>query len=209
MKVESVFDASFAPFGKVVEGYDFAPLLKTLRDTTPKPQHGTVYQPGDAALEALPIYNELTNGFYGGMPIQIGYCNGSNKTLNCLEYHRDSELNIVDDEMIFLLASLQSIKDGKLDTSAVKAFFAPAGTAVQLYETTLHYAPCNAPGSEGFRVVVVLPRGTNTDKPRMDSKNAEDALLWARNKWLLAHPESSEARQGAYVGLTGANITVE
>ena len=37
----------------------------------------------------------------------------------------------------------------------------------------------------------------------------EDEILTARNKWLLAHPESSEAKNGAKVGLTGVNIDLE
>ena len=32
--------------------------------------------------------------------------------------------------------------------------------------------------------------------------------MTARNKWLLAHAESSEAAGGAYVGLTGENIDI-
>ena len=32
--------------------------------------------------------------------------------------------------------------------------------------------------------------------------------MTARNKWLLAHPESSEARSGAKVGLKGVNIDI-
>ena len=50
--------------------------------------------------------------------------------------------------------------------------------------------------------------GTNTDRPVMDNKSPEDELLWARNKWLLAHPETSEAAQGAYIGITGENIDI-
>jgi len=40
-------------------------------------------------------------------------------------------------------------------------------------------------------------------------KCQEDKLLWARNKWLMAHPDAPEAAQGAYVGLTGKNITID
>ena len=36
----------------------------------------------------------------------------------------------------------------------------------------------------------------------------EDALLRARNKWLVAHPESAEAADGAFAGLTGENIDI-
>ena len=58
----------------------------------------------------------------------------------------------------------------------------------------------------GFRVLVALPRGTNEAAPAITPCNAEDKTLWARNKWLLAHAESAEAAQGAYVGLKGVNI---
>ena len=38
----------------------------------------------------------------------------------------------------------------------------PKGAAIEVYATTLHYAPCHVSG-EGFRSVVVLSRDTNTD----------------------------------------------
>ena len=60
--------------------------------------------------------------------------------------------------------------------------------------------------ARGFRVMVALPMGTNTEKPVMQAQTAEDRRLWAKNKWLLAHPESQEAQNGAYIGLTGKNI---
>ena len=57
-------------------------------------------------------------------------------------------------------------------------------------------------------MLVALPKGTNTDKPNMPIKGGDDAYLWACNKWLLAHVESSEAAAGAYVGLEGVNIDI-
>ncbi|MBR3068712.1 MAG: DUF4867 family protein, partial [Lachnospiraceae bacterium] len=54
----------------------------------------------------------------------------------------------------------------------------------------------------------VLPKGTNTEKPVYEPKNDEDTWMTARNKWLLAHPESSEAAGGAHVGLKGENIDI-
>ena len=95
-----------------------------------------------------------------------------------------------------------------LDTAKVKAFHVPAGVLVEIYATTLHYAPCHCDGQKGFRVMVALPRGTNGDRPAIAVKSPEDEFLWARNKWLLAHPESSEAANGAYIGLTGENIDI-
>ena len=92
----------------------------------------------------------------------------------------------------------------------VEAFLVPAGTAVELYETTHHYAPATAPGGSGFRVVVVLPRGTNTGLPQgLERVTLEDRLMTACNKWLIAHPDAPEAAQGAFVGLFGENPTVD
>ncbi len=77
------------------------------------------------------------------------------------------------------------------------------------YATTLHYAPCHTDPANGFKVLVALPKGTNTDKPNMPIKGGDDAYLWACNKWLLAHPDSAEAAQGAVAALTGENIDIE
>lgn len=210
MKIRSVFSPEFAKYGKVLTGYDVADLIKKLDETTPKPEGAVCYEPGDAGLESLPIAKQLSDNAYGGMPIQIGYCNGYNTKLNCLEWHRGTELNIPSNDMILLVATLSDIVRGKLNSKKVKAFRAPKGTVVQVYETTLHYAPCNNVDEkgvcpEGFRVVIVLPKETNLAKPQMEAKNLEDKMLWAKNKWLIAHPSASEAKAGAYVGITGKN----
>ena len=64
---------------------------------------------------------------------------------------------------------------------------------------------CHTDEAEGFRVAVALPRGTNEAKPAIKAITEEDQLLWARNKWLLAHEDSAEAGQGAAVRLSGDN----
>ena len=203
MKIKSITDPAFAVYGKVVDGYDFEPLLGLLETVSPKPADRVIYTPGDEQLEALPVSDELRDNFYGGMPIQVGYCNGSNNKLTSFEYHRDSEVNIAADDAVLILARQQDIIDGKIDGSKAEAFLVPAGTAVECYATTLHYAPCNAPGCDGFRVIVVLPKGTNTKKPEIIIKNEEDKMLLACNKWLLTFAGTREAAGGAYVGITG------
>ena len=209
MKIYSVFDPEFAEYGRIVDGYDYTQLLEKLEEISPCPADGTVYVPGDETLEALPVKEVLQNNCYGGMPIQIGYCNGTNTKLNCLEYHRDSEINIpAGNDAILLLAREQEIVDGKIDSSKAKAFRCPAGTAVEVYATTLHYAPCSAKKGQGFRVIIVLPKGTNTEMPEFTPMNVQDGWMTARNKWLLAHADSDEAKGGAYVGVTGENIDI-
>ena len=204
MKIQKVTDAAFRKYGKVVQNVDFSGLVDALK-STPLPDD-VVYEPSIPELEALPVYAELQKKGYGELPIQIGYCNGDNHKLNALEYHRSSEIDIAATDLILLLGCQQDIEaDDTYDTSKVEAFFVPAGTAVELYATTLHYAPCSAQEG-GFRCVIVLPKGTNEDLPFEPAKEGENRLLTAVNKWLIAHEEAGI--EGAFCGLKGANTEV-
>ena len=207
MKILPVSDPSFRKYGQVLTGYDVSALLATLDQVTPLPD-AVEYVPEQAELMALPIEKELRDNAFGGMPIQIGWCNGHNTKLNCLEYHRDSELNVGTKDFILHLAKREELEDGILDSGKVAAYLCPAGTLVEVYATTLHYAPCSAKKGEGFKVIVVLPKGTNLEKPEIAVKNPEDEILWASNKWLLAHAESAEAAAGAKVLIKGVNIDI-
>ena len=208
MKIYSVTDPEFKAYGKVLEGYDTAELLAAM-EKIDMPESGTAYRPGIESLEACGIFADFRDRSYGGMPIQLGMCWGYNTRLNCLEYHRDSEVNLGTKDFILLLAKQDEIEDGVLDTAKVKAFRVPKGLPVEVWATTLHYAPCHTCPHCGFRVAVVLPRGTNTEKPAFEAKCEEDTWMTARNKWLLAHPESSEAKKGAHIGLRGVNIDIK
>ena len=208
MKILSVYDKEFARYGHVITGYDVRELLETLDRISPLPEVGTEYVPGNPVLEALPVAKQFAMNEYGGMPIQLGWCNGHNTKMNCLEYHRDSEVNLGTKDFILLLAKIDDVEDGKLDSGKVKAFRCPAGVPVEVFGTTLHYAPCNAAKGQGFKVLVILPKGTNGPKPEMTPVNDEDKLLWACNKWLLAHPDSREAGKGAVAAIVGENIDI-
>ena len=206
MKIYSVYDKEFKPFGQVVEGLEetVAEICSALKET-PLPE-GVGYVPSDPILQELPAAVEISEHCFGGMPVQMGWCNGHNSRLNCLEYHRNSEFNLGTEDFILLLGEQKEIEDGFFDTAKVKAFRVPAGVLVEVYATSLHYAPCHTDPEKGYRVLIALPWGTNTEKPVMEGKNAEDEWMRACNKWLLAHPESDEAKGGAKVGLRGENI---
>lgn len=206
MEILSVYDEAFREYGKVLEGYDCAELLAAM-EKIPMPVAGVSYEPSIASLEDCGIFADFRARGYGGMPIEIGMCWGYNTKLNCLEYHRDSEINLGLTDFVLLLARQGDIVDGVLDTSTVKAFKVPAGVPVEVYATSLHYAPCRV-DKEGFKVVVVLPCGTNTEKPEYAVASEEDKWMTACNKWLLAHPEADEAKQGAHIGLKGVNIDI-
>ena len=209
MKIYSVFDPEFARYGQIVKGLEesVAEILPLLAKTY-QPEEGTVYSPSNEELEELPAAMELSEHCFGGMEIQLGHCNGHNTKLNCLEYHRNSEFNLGSEDFILLLGRQEDIRDGMLDTSTVKAFRVPAGVLIEVWATTLHFAPCHADPQKGFHVLIVLPRFTNTERPQMKNVTWEDEIMTARNKWLLAHPDSRQAKNGAKVGLTGDNIDI-
>lgn len=209
MEIRSVYDPAFCRYGRVAEGYAVSEMLRALREETPLPEVDVSYVASVPALEAVDMARELSTRAFGGMPVEIGYCNGHNGVLNCLEYHRDSEWNLGATDFILLLGKREDMVKGRLDTATVQAFFVPAGVLVEVYATTLHYAPCSPRRTEGFRVMVALSAGTNLPLPEKSVINEEDALLMARNKWLLAHSESPEAAEGAAVRLDGENLCVD
>lgn len=202
MKINSIEDASFKKYGKILRNYKFDELLKLMENT--ECDENVIYNPSIDKLENTEDMKILQNEVYGGMPIQIGYCNGHNNKLNALEYHRDSEVNIAATDLILLLGLQQDItEDYTYDSSKVEAFLVPKGVAIEVYATTLHYAPCGV-DNKNFKCVVVLPKGTNTDIDFEICKDGENALLFARNKWLIAHEEANI--ENAVNGIHGKNI---
>ena len=205
MKIYNVTDERFKAYGKVVRDIDFSDMVRVLRQETPIPED-VAYVTGLEALESLPVMKELTRKVYGEMPIQIGYCNGHNSLLNALEYHKSSEINVAATDAILLVGKEQDItEDFTYDTALAEAFLLPAGMAVEMYATTLHYAPCGVDGA-GFQVAIVLPKGTNLDLEE-GHEGGEDAHLTAKNKWLLGHPEGGLPKKSP-MGLIGENLCV-
>ncbi len=208
LKIKTVTDSAFVPYGHPIANYDFSDLTRFLEHSSEIPEQGNIYKGSVPEMEKFDIKNRLEIEFYGEMPIQIGYCNGRNSTLNGLEYHIGSEINVAATDLVLMLGKLQDVRDRKYRAADVEVFFLEKGTAVRLYETTLHFAPCKT-SPEGFRCVVILPKGTNEplqgDRPRPG-----DELLFARNKWLLAHPDRKALiERGASPGIIGENTELK
>jgi hypothetical protein len=202
--INQVTDQGFNPFGRVLEGIDCKELLNEMTQI-PLPE-GVIYEPSIASLENLSVYKVFQDAVYGELPIQMGYCIGHNYKLNAVEYHRSSEINVAVTDMILLVGRQQDItNEFTYDTKNIRGFFVPKGTVVELYATTLHYAPCNA-DKEGFKAVVILPKDTNLPLDLAHS-NGEDQLLTAKNKWLIGHREGGLS-EGSFIGLIGENITL-
>lgn len=205
MKIKKITDKAFLKYGRVIQGIDFTDLVEAIKKETPLPE-GVAYEPSIAALEATKGAAELQKRTYGELPIEIGYCNGHNYKLNAIEYHRSSEVNVAATDAVLIVGMQQDITDDfTYDTSLMEAFLVPAGTAVEIYATTLHYAPCSA-DENGFKVGIVLPAGTNYP---LEEKHEgwEDALITAQNKWLIGHAEGG-LDEGAHIGLVGKNLDI-
>ena len=211
MQIYEVTDQRFRKYGRVLDTPSLTgevrKELAEQMEKTPLPAD-VVYEPSVEALEQTKAAEILKEEIFGELPIQVGYCNGNNYLLNALEYHRSSEINIAATDLILLLGSEQDVaEDFTYETDKVEAFLVKAGTAVELYATTLHYAPCTVEAS-GFRDVIVLPKGTNYPLRACHDVTGEDKLLAATNKWLIGHAEGG-LPEGSFLGLKGKNISVK
>lgn len=205
MKVYDVTDPRFAVYGRVVDGFDFGGVIGLMKNL-PIPEE-VVYTAASPDLEALPVFKEFETRFYGQMGAQLGYCMGHNDRLNALEYHRGSEVNIAVTDYIAFVGRQTDIEPGmRYDTAKVEAFYVHAGMAVEFYATTLHYCACHVEET-GYAHATFLPRETNTPlDPGFRPVTEEDALLQAKNKWLIAHPEGGLG-DAVPKGLYGRNWT--
>jgi len=204
-----VTDPAFEKYGRVLSHLDCTGLSDAL-EGTPIPGEGNCYAASEPALEKLPLMDRLCRLVYGETEIQAGYCNGRGAVLNAEEYHKCSEVNYTTTGLVLLLALPEDLRDGTLDSGNVVGFYLPPEVPVEIYPRVLHFAPCRiTPG--GFRCLVVLERGTNA--PLLGgvdtAAHGEEKLLWMKNKWMVCHPDSPQAAKGAYVGITGENLTLK
>ncbi len=213
--IHSVNDDIFKSFGKVLGGYDMSGLIDYMEKHTDIPSEGNVYVASVEEMEADPVAAEISAVTYGGMPIEIGYCNGRNSTYNGFEYHKGSEINVAVTDFMLVLGHSYDIVDNTIDVSQATVFFVPKGTAIEMYQTTLHLSPLKVT-DDGFKGVVILPRGTNTPLAEEEiaardalveaGSDPEARLLLQRNKWVIAHPDREPLmKQGALGGVTGEN----
>ena len=202
MKIYSIHDKEFLALGKVLDCPFFELFEKGAKDIS-TPESGCAYMASVPAFEteqSLKYYS----GFFGDMPVQIGYCWGRNDMLNGLEWHKSSEVHCALEDMILLLGNMVDMEGDVFDTKNVKAFLVKKGESVELYQTTLHFCP-SMPDEKVFKNVVILPKGTNTP---LENKT-DDGRLIAKNKWFICHPESTKHVQtGRVVGIKGVNLKV-
>jgi hypothetical protein len=205
LNVVKLTNDEFKAYGRVLTGYDVTELINVLKKTD-APTDSVIYIPSVEEFEKLPIGTKIRDSFFGGLPTQIGYCNGTNHQLNAVEYHRCSEFCIAGSDLVVLVGRQQDVAaDFTYDSSKMEAFFVPEGTVFEMFSTTLHYAPISC-GGKPFRNIVSLLKDTNTALVPRELHMAEDKLMTAKNKWLIAHADANI--DGAFVGILGENIMI-
>jgi len=199
----SVNDPEFARYGCVIH-HDFTALMEAAK-ALPFPTEGSQYMPSVDSFEALTdIRIYCQNELFGELPVQLGNCWGYNSYLNALEWHKNSEINVATTGLVLLLAKLDDVVDGKLDSAKVKAFYLAQGEAVEVYADSLHFCPCQVEDT-GFNCVVVLPFGTNTNLDNVPV----DKLLFRKNKWIFCHEENEALKaKGVLPAIFGENYKV-
>lgn len=205
VKVYSVNSPEFLPYGRILTGYDLDNLISFAENNTPIPENGNIYVPSVPEMEEYPVCETVKNTVFGESAIQIGYCNGKNTTYNGFEYHKAPEINIAVTDFMLVLGHSFEIENNTYNPEKAKVFFVPKGTAIEMFGTTLHLSPCRT-CDEGFRGIVILPKGTNTPLQSKIITDAESKLLLQKNKWVIAHPEREPLiKQGAVAGVIGEN----
>jgi len=209
----SISAPEFRRYGRVLTRYDATEVIERAKRILPETR-GIVYETSVAALEKTAAFSRgVAREVYGGMPVQVGWCYGQNLQMAALEYHKGTEINVCLTDVILLVGHVQGITYGdkvSYDTNRVAAFYAPEGTVVELPPWNLHFAPIHVHKGGSFATLVYLPKGTNESLPYCVEKAEESRLLFAVNKWLIAHPDATELiEQGAYPGLVGDDIYVK
>lgn len=202
MAIQKIEDCSFGAYGRIID-VKTSEIVAYLNEKTPTPEAGNIYVAGEDAFYAVSQVKDIEKICFGELAMQAGYCNGRGNSLDGLEYHTSSEIIVAGTDMALILGKRQDIKDCKYETSKCEIFEVKKYTCLELFATTLHYAPCKV--GEYFKAAIFLPLGTNTPL----KNEHEDKMLAANNKWLLVHAENTGAiADGAVCGLIGENIRV-
>lgn len=205
-----VRDPSFATYGKLLPYVKTPEMKRYLYEQTEMPE-SEFYEPCSPELMAMEEAKQFTRFVYGETACQVGYYNGYPTKLNALEYHKCSETLVEFEPCVLIVGHIWDIHEDQVKAEELKLFYVPAGLCVELYATTLHFAPCMAT-DRGVRQVVCQTAHTNTPLPHPEctDDNGENRYLYQRNKWVLAHPDAAAAFDHRVVfGITGENISIQ
>lgn len=194
-------DPSFAEFGVK---YDY-PLdeIESVMSKVAMPVEGSSYLQKIPELEATATIKAIGRDVFAGMPIDAGATIGHSDNFSAFEYHQCSELNIMLDDVLMVLAKRQVLdQKGEINPQEDgKLFYVPKGSIIELYNTTLHYAPIQITKA-GYKVIVVVLHGTNSPLP--EGFKSDNPRVVKQGKFQVVHPvRKDKIAQGYQVALSG------
>lgn len=203
LEIYSVRDEKFKKYGKLLD-FNTDEIVKACFELK-FPEDKSEYIASVDTLENLDVSDKLKTEMFGGCPAQIGITHGYNRFMDGLEYHKCSEINVAATPLCLILGLQYEMENNEYDSSKVKVFFLEKGDAVEIFSTSLHFCPCQV-SDDGFSCVVVLAKDTNT----LLDNQAEDKLLFKKNKWIICHDKNQELiERGVYPGIHGVNYEIK
>ncbi|KRN99262.1 DUF4867 family protein [Companilactobacillus kimchiensis] len=205
-KILSIDDPDFKKYGKVYTNYDISEVTDYMDKNVKISSPANFYTPSNAGLEKIDTIQEMGRDIYANLPIEAGECTGQSTNFSAIEYHQGSETNIMLTDVIMVLGQRSTLdtKGSYSPRDDGQTFFVPAGTVVEFYSSTLHYAPIKVHDS-GFSIIVMLIRGSNEELPA-DFKSNNKRIV-KQNKFQLVDPiRKDKIAMGIQVGLTGKLI---
>lgn len=187
LKIQSVDDPTFNRYAQVIDGYDNYSVA-TVMDRIKLPTD-FYYKISSPDLESDAEIQKVGANVFAGMPFVAGECVGNSSDLPHSEYHNGSEVNIFQNDVVMALGRRSDVVDFKYDPSKdAELYFIPAGTAIEMYGGTLHYAPFKV-NPEGFKFVVMLPEGANEELPT--EKTFDNPRIEKKSNWFFGYDNES------------------
>ena len=207
----SIEDTSFLRYGRVHRDRPVDILLASL-DGRPGSRAGvlrSVNEQHDACPpELVPTLREI----FGCTELQVESVQGRNTRLDALEYHKCVEVVVAGTDMVALMGLVCDIAwpAGTFDVSRTRAFYVPRGTVYEVFTWCLHSTPVHVHEAEGFRCLVIQPKGAHAPIDFTPDPGGEGKLMRGRNTWLISYVEEGGVPGiSAHRGLKGRAIELK
>ena len=204
-------DTSFLRYGRVHHDRPVDNLLAALDGGTGS---GTgVLRSVNEQLDAPPAELASTlREIFGSTELQVETVRGKNTRLDALEYHKCVEVVVAGTDMVVLMGLVCDIvwPGGTFDVSRTRAFYVPRGTVYEVFPWCLHSTPVHVHEAEGFRCIVIQPKGSHAPIDFTPDQGGEGKLMQGRNTWLIGYAEEAGlSGASAHRGLKGRAIKLK
>ena len=198
----SIEDTSFLRYGRVHRDRPVDILLASL-DGRPGSRAGVL-----RIVLLVPTLREI----FGCTELQVESVQGRNTRLDALEYHKCVEVVVAGTDMVALMGLVCDIAwpAGTFDVSRTRAFYVPRGTVYEVFPWCLHSTPVHVHEAEGFRCLVIQPKGAHAPIDFTPDPGGEGKLMRGRNTWLISYVEEGGVPGiSAHRGLKGRAIELK